>query len=171
MWIASWSLVASVLQEWPDLTTVSQRPSELRALLARFANVSSVAVVGSSGNLLRRGYGPLIDAHDVVVRVNGAVTRGYEHDCGHRHHIVVGWYRGLQDAVERHVLGAQVFQQRVGAGGADALRCLQTHDEHDVHARRVRAAGTEVGIAQYRLAGHRVCKSVREEDPGLGEAR
>ncbi|KAK1880879.1 CMP-N-acetylneuraminate-beta-galactosamide-alpha-23-sialyltransferase 1, partial [Dissostichus eleginoides] len=40
------------------------------------------AVVGNSGNLHRSRYGPLIDFYDVVIRMNGAVTQGYEADVG-----------------------------------------------------------------------------------------
>ena len=65
----------------------------------------SIALVGSSGNLLFRGYGRSIDEHDAVIRVNGAMVRGYENDCGHdRHQVVVGWKLGLEDAIERHLL-------------------------------------------------------------------
>lgn len=42
----------------------------------------SVAVVGSSGHLLERNYGSLIDSHDVVMRFNYAVTEGYEDYVG-----------------------------------------------------------------------------------------
>uniref|UniRef100_A0A3Q3JA98 CMP-N-acetylneuraminate-beta-galactosamide-alpha-2,3-sialyltransferase 2 n=1 Tax=Monopterus albus TaxID=43700 RepID=A0A3Q3JA98_MONAL len=50
----------------------------------------SCAVVGNSGNLRRSHYGPLIDAHDVVIRMNSGHTKGYEADVGKRttHHIM-----------------------------------------------------------------------------------
>tara|TARA_B110000046_G_scaffold156318_1_gene167088 strand:+ start:482 stop:724 length:243 start_codon:yes stop_codon:yes gene_type:complete len=45
-----------------------------------------------------------IDQHDVVARINGAVTHGYENDCGHeRHQLVFGWLTGLTDAINVHV--------------------------------------------------------------------
>ncbi|XP_063755382.1 CMP-N-acetylneuraminate-beta-galactosamide-alpha-2,3-sialyltransferase 1-like [Eleginops maclovinus] len=48
------------------------------------------AVVGNSGNLDKSHYGPLIDLQDVVIRMNGAVTKGYEADVGTRttHHVM-----------------------------------------------------------------------------------
>jgi len=47
------------------------------------------AVVGASGNLLGSGYGPLIDAHDLVFRVNRAPRGYFSTDVGRRttHHV------------------------------------------------------------------------------------
>ena len=46
-----------------------------------------------------------IDQHDVIMRINGAVTRSYENDCGHDpHQIVLGWDTGLQDAMRERLL-------------------------------------------------------------------
>jgi hypothetical protein len=47
------------------------------------------AVVGASGNLLGSRYGPLIDAHDLVFRVNRAPTGDFFPDVGRRttHHV------------------------------------------------------------------------------------
>lgn len=42
------------------------------------------AVVGNSGNLKGSKYGSQIDAHDIVIRMNGGITRGYEEDVGRR---------------------------------------------------------------------------------------
>uniref|UniRef100_A0A1A8BM27 CMP-N-acetylneuraminate-beta-galactosamide-alpha-2,3-sialyltransferase 2 n=2 Tax=Nothobranchius kadleci TaxID=1051664 RepID=A0A1A8BM27_NOTKA len=48
------------------------------------------AVVGNSGNLRRSGHGKLIDSHSFVIRMNKAVTQGFEKDVGNRttHHIL-----------------------------------------------------------------------------------
>ena len=43
---------------------------------------STVAVVGSSGNLLQSNAGALVDKHQLVVRVNTAPTEGFEVDVG-----------------------------------------------------------------------------------------
>jgi hypothetical protein len=51
-------------------------------LLKRIGTAETIAVVGSSGNLLYRRKGSEIDSHDVVIRVNAQITAGYEQDVG-----------------------------------------------------------------------------------------
>uniref|UniRef100_UPI0037E73DA7 CMP-N-acetylneuraminate-beta-galactosamide- alpha-2,3-sialyltransferase 1-like n=1 Tax=Semicossyphus pulcher TaxID=241346 RepID=UPI0037E73DA7 len=48
------------------------------------------AVVGNSGNLKGSYYGPLIDFHDIVIRMNRGRTKGYEKDVGTKttHHVM-----------------------------------------------------------------------------------
>ncbi|XP_065843802.1 CMP-N-acetylneuraminate-beta-galactosamide-alpha-2,3-sialyltransferase 1-like [Oscarella lobularis] len=42
----------------------------------------SCAVVGNSDNMIGSNYGPIIDSHDVVIRMNSAITKKYEADVG-----------------------------------------------------------------------------------------
>uniref|UniRef100_A0A3B3XG11 CMP-N-acetylneuraminate-beta-galactosamide-alpha-2,3-sialyltransferase 2 n=1 Tax=Poecilia mexicana TaxID=48701 RepID=A0A3B3XG11_9TELE len=48
------------------------------------------AVVGNSGNLRGSGHGNLINSHSFIIRMNKAVTRGFEKDVGNRttHHFL-----------------------------------------------------------------------------------
>ncbi|XP_035678997.1 CMP-N-acetylneuraminate-beta-galactosamide-alpha-2,3-sialyltransferase 2-like [Branchiostoma floridae] len=48
------------------------------------------AVVGNSGNLRQSNYGEEIDGYDLILRLNGAPTKGWEKDVGHRttHHFM-----------------------------------------------------------------------------------
>ncbi|XP_026156752.1 CMP-N-acetylneuraminate-beta-galactosamide-alpha-2,3-sialyltransferase 1-like [Mastacembelus armatus] len=50
----------------------------------------SCAVVGNSGNLRKSHYGPLIDFHDIVIRMNRGRTKGFETDVGTKttHHVM-----------------------------------------------------------------------------------
>ena len=104
----------------------------LQALLAHFRTADgsparSIAVVGSSGNLLRRGFGADIDRHDVILRINDAFTAGYEHDCGFgssSRSVRVGWVVGLRAAAQRGQLRPDtlvlVTGQKPGSGGSEA---------------------------------------------------
>lgn len=76
----------------------------LDSLRRIFTNVSRVAVVGSSGNLLFRGHGAEIDQHDIVIRMNGAGTASYERDVGSFTSIRVGFPDGLNDATRHGVV-------------------------------------------------------------------
>uniref|UniRef100_A0A667XT98 CMP-N-acetylneuraminate-beta-galactosamide-alpha-2,3-sialyltransferase 2 n=1 Tax=Myripristis murdjan TaxID=586833 RepID=A0A667XT98_9TELE len=64
----------------PPTLDLRPRPSRCR----------SCAVVGNSGNLRHSRHGGLIDSHSSVIRMNKAVTRGFEEDVGNRttHHFL-----------------------------------------------------------------------------------
>ena len=47
----------------------------------------SCALVGSSAQLMQQNYSKIIDNHDIVVRLNGAVVRGYEDKVGSQTHL------------------------------------------------------------------------------------
>jgi hypothetical protein len=91
---------ADVLEWWEfvvdgrDLTPQAAEP--LFSVVAHESRVFSdpsereiCAVVGPSRNLLGSGYGRLIDAHDVVIRMNRAPRDGFEIDVGFKttHHV------------------------------------------------------------------------------------
>jgi len=82
--------------------------SELQAI---FREARTVAVVGSSGNLLYRNHGEEINRHGLLMRFNGAVTKGYENDVGRdadsgRAHGVIrtAWQMGYTEAVAKGLL-------------------------------------------------------------------
>lgn len=56
----------------------------------RLVGCRRCAVVGNSGNLRESWYGPQIDSHDFVLRMNKAPTAGFEADVGSKttHHLV-----------------------------------------------------------------------------------
>jgi hypothetical protein len=51
-------------------------------LIRRAPQYRSCAVIGNSANMLGMGYGPLIDGHEAVFRMNRAEIKGYEADVG-----------------------------------------------------------------------------------------
>ncbi len=68
---------------------MSQNSSEEKKTIFRFASPKlfipeSIAIIGSSGNLIGSNKGKDIDAHDYVIRFNRAPTAGFEKDVGSR---------------------------------------------------------------------------------------
>jgi hypothetical protein len=76
---------------------------------------TSCAVVGASRNLLGSRYGPLIDAHDVVFRVNRAPTEDFVADVGERttHHVAWPTDLGENQADRENDLGWDPAKVRV----------------------------------------------------------
>ena len=66
-------------------------PSNFKAFLNLLGPNDTIAVVGSSGNLLHSNKGAEIDAHTVIVRANAAVVTGYERDVGSRTDMRILW--------------------------------------------------------------------------------
>ena len=64
----------------PDVDTVNQAAG--LGPERSFPQHDSCAVVGNGGGLLLAEYGPIIDAHDVVIRFNGGPTKGFERHVG-----------------------------------------------------------------------------------------
>ncbi|KAL1527140.1 hypothetical protein AB1Y20_015822 [Prymnesium parvum] len=85
---------------------------DLATIRSHFHGVGplSIAVVGSSGNVLHRGAGPEIDRARIVIRFNDADAAGYESDIGHGKPqrttglVRVCWAGGLAAAVRRNVI-------------------------------------------------------------------
>ncbi|XP_039877397.1 CMP-N-acetylneuraminate-beta-galactosamide-alpha-2,3-sialyltransferase 1-like isoform X2 [Simochromis diagramma] len=67
--------VANLFQIFPKNPDVIQ---------PKYDHCRTCAVVGNSGNLRRSHYGPLIDLHEVVIRMNTGITRGFEKDVGNK---------------------------------------------------------------------------------------
>ncbi|XP_078124463.1 CMP-N-acetylneuraminate-beta-galactosamide-alpha-2,3-sialyltransferase 1-like [Sander vitreus] len=73
----------STFRETVDRLFLTVRPSP-DVLESSPDRCRTCAVVGNSGNMRRSHYGPLIDFHDVIIRMNAGHTKGYEADVGTR---------------------------------------------------------------------------------------
>eukprot|EP00241_Pyramimonas_parkeae_P002642 CAMPEP_0114241566 /NCGR_PEP_ID=MMETSP0058-20121206/9698_1 /TAXON_ID=36894 /ORGANISM="Pyramimonas parkeae, CCMP726" /LENGTH=452 /DNA_ID=CAMNT_0001354095 /DNA_START=138 /DNA_END=1496 /DNA_ORIENTATION=- len=93
----------------------------------------SCAIVGNSGLLKETSFGADIDAHDVVVRLNAAPTKGFERHVGKRTtvrvinnmlgRVLVSKVPGWKEATRRQVLGEEsVLWMRADLTTADKLR-------------------------------------------------
>ena len=101
LWEAGDDWVTPEVLDWWDFRVDSEgltpeaaarffsRIDERRPVFPPVGSDTSCAVVGASRNLLGARYGPLIDAHDVIIRVNRAPTEGFVADVGKRttHHV------------------------------------------------------------------------------------
>ncbi|XP_042362499.1 CMP-N-acetylneuraminate-beta-galactosamide-alpha-2,3-sialyltransferase 1-like [Plectropomus leopardus] len=75
------STLAKLFQIFPPVPDVVEHSPD---------HCTTCAVVGNSGNLNGSRYGPLIDFHDMVIRMNRGRTKGYEADVGSKttHHVM-----------------------------------------------------------------------------------
>lgn len=109
-------------------------PDGVGALLRRISSATKIAVVGSSGNLLYRNHGHEIDAAKLVIRINGAITEGYENDVGHSTDIRVGWRTGMEDA--KRTAGALDANQTLVMTCTNSRQCHWiTGEEQSYHVR------------------------------------
>jgi hypothetical protein len=72
------------IESWQARLRARVRDDGGASASARDRPWSTCSVVGSSGALLLRKHGHLIDAADAVLRVNTAPTRGFEEHVGSR---------------------------------------------------------------------------------------
>jgi len=82
------------------------------------------AVVGPSRNLVDSGYGELIDAHNVVIRINRAPTVGFESDVGTKTTHQVMWPKEDLEEWEFH-RNAFLLMSPVTAGTADLFHAIR----------------------------------------------
>ena len=89
------------------------------------------AVVGASRNLLGSGYGDLIDAHDLVFRVNRAPTGSFQSDVGERttHHVM--WPRDLEEW--EYDRDAYLLMTPIAASTRDVFDRILSLVDEDLH--------------------------------------
>eukprot|EP00899_Mesostigma_viride_P015839 jgi/Mesvir1/24256/Mv10958-RA.1 len=68
----------------PGVESLLLSALETNSHLVRHHADKSVVFVGSSWSLHGKGLGPVIDSFDLVVRINSAPVRGFEHDVGRK---------------------------------------------------------------------------------------
>ena len=106
-----------------------------------------IAVVGSSGNLLFRNHGADIDAHDIVIRINDAITDGHTNDVGRRTDWRVVARSGFMWAIEKHLIDACKLVIST-CSNLDQGECSQQYDQY-VSRRADRTI--ELGVAYTRI--------------------
>ncbi|XP_048028504.1 ST3 beta-galactoside alpha-2,3-sialyltransferase 8 [Megalobrama amblycephala] len=87
-WLSLQSSDGTIKEVTQEMFKIISPPPEDRT--PRQNQCRKCAVVGNSGNLLKSKHGTLIDSHSTVIRMNKAITVGYEEDVGNRttHHFM-----------------------------------------------------------------------------------
>lgn len=99
------SLFRSKKLQYPSLYSLDQlikKMRESKPLDVIFKTPHpTIAVIGNSGKLLNQEYGQLIDSHDIVIRCNLAIVKGFENHVGNKTNfrVIAGksFWRDLQD--------------------------------------------------------------------------
>ena len=111
----------------------------IQSLRALVHPKSRIAVVGSSGHLLQHAYGESTDSHDVIIRINGAITKGYESYVGSSTQLRLGWSKGFSVAEENTAIGdgevlAQLWPNRGHQATWDTKRGRELQSKHKLVA-------------------------------------
>lgn len=121
-----WSEFQTLLHDWSrkkrydprvmlELTRLIKHPIDKHnGYVPSDQRYPSCAVVGNSGILLNNEYGPLIDSHEVVIRLNNARVKGFEAKVGSKTNIsfinsnILHLCAGTRDCSFCHPYGAHV---------------------------------------------------------------
>jgi hypothetical protein len=97
----------------------------LRTLLRRVRPTTTIAVVGSSGNLLGHAHGAAIDSHELIMRINNAPVAGYELDVGSDTHMRLSYCPELNQLLAAHLAGPnETILVRNGCSGPEDYAAL-----------------------------------------------
>ena len=115
---------------WDAAQRMFSRLSATSPVFSQPSERQICAVVGASRNLLGSRYGELIDAHDMVFRVNRAPTAEFDHDVGEKttHHVM--WPTALgPDQADRR---ADLLMNPLTLHSKDVFGRILSLVEHDL---------------------------------------